>query len=349
MALLAIVAAPWASLAEDKLPRNIRILIGYPPGGGHDIEGRVIARYLGKYLPSNPKILVQNMPGAGGMIMAGYVFNRAKPNGSVIGLFGSSHGIQALLYDSKDIKYDMSKMPIIWAVSGVYIDIVREFLGAKTAKDLLKVNPQKIVVAGRSKAGSSCLKGQLALRLLGVEGYTPVCAYAGTAVIKAAMERGEASFFNASDAHLMGSGAFVDLHKRGLVFPLWQAGKVKNGKIVRSNTVDPNVPTFAEVYESVHGKPPSGMEWEAWKALSLDITRLTRILVLPPGTPKGVVTQLRQGIERMAQDPKFVSDWERVFGMEFGPVRVPADEAEKIRDEVMSPSPWQEYLRKFAS
>ena len=71
--------------------------------------------------------------------------------------------------------------------------------------------------------------------------------------------------------------------------------------------------------------------------------------MLPPGTPKWVVTQLREGIERMAQDPKFVSDWERVFGMEFGPVRVPADEAEKIRDEVMSPSPWQEYLRKFAS
>ena len=82
-----------AEAAEPFKGKSIRILIGYPPGGGHDLEARVMARHLSKYIPGKPRIIVQNMPGAGGMIQAAYVFNRAKPNGLTIGLFGSSHGM----------------------------------------------------------------------------------------------------------------------------------------------------------------------------------------------------------------------------------------------------------------
>ena len=185
--------------------KNVTILIGYPPGGGHDIEARVMGRYLGKYLPGNPKVLVQNMPGAGGMIMSSYVYNRAKPDGNTIGLFGSSHGMQAVLAPPEMVKYDLLKMPIIWSVAGIQVHLTRDFLGARNANDLVtKVDRSKIVVAGRSKQGSSCLRGQLALRLLGIEKYNAVCAYGGTSPIRAAMERSEVSYFVASDAHLVG-------------------------------------------------------------------------------------------------------------------------------------------------
>ena len=337
-----------AEAAEPFKNKSIRILIGYPPGGGHDLEARVMARHLSKYIPGKPRIIVQNMPGAGGMIQAAYVYNRAKPNGLTIGLFGSSHGMQALLLKQESIKYNLAKMPVVWAIAGVTVDLVRDFLNARKAKDLLKVDPDKIVVAGRSKGGSSCIRGQLALRLINIKGYRPVCAYKGTAVVRGAMERGEVSFFTASAAHLIGSGSFVDMYKRGLVYPMWHSGILKaDGTIVRAPSVKGDVPTLYEVYKDMNGKPPSGPMWESWKAVSLDMSKLTRTLVLPPGTPPDRVATLRTGIERMAKDPRFVADWERIFGQPLAPLLVSPEEGEKIKNNVMKSAPWQEYLRKF--
>lgn len=337
-------------MATTASAKTISILIGYPPGGGHDIEARVMGRYLGKYLPGNPKVIVQNMPGAGGMIMSSFVYNRAKPDGTTIGLFGSSHGLQALLAPPEMVKYDLSKMPIIWSVAGIQVHLTRDFLGAKNANDLVnKVDRSKIAVAGRSKQGSSCLRGQLALQLLGIKQYTPVCAYGGTSPIRAAMERSEVSYFVASDAHLVGGGAFVDLHKRGLVFPMYQSGILKgDGTIARSATVKGDVPTLHEVYKSVHGKEPSGPNWEAWRAIGLGISNLTRTLVLPPGIAGAKVAELREAVGKMSKDPGFIKDWERVFGQKLAPVLVTPKDASRIRDETMAPAEWQAHLRKFA-
>lgn len=346
--LLAVAFTAGSALAQSK---NIRILIGYPPGGGHDLEARIMARHLGKYLPGNPNIIVQNMPGAGGMIMSGYVYNRAKPDGKTIGLFGSSHGIQALLSPPEMVKYDLSKMPIVWSVAGIQVHIVRDFLGAKNADEFMnETDHSEVVVAGRSKQGSSCLRGQLALKLLGVEEYTPVCAYRGTSPIAAAMERDEANYFVASDAHLVGGGRFVDMYQRGLVIPIWQSGILnEDGTVARSETVKGDVPTLYEVYKEVHGKEPSGLDWESWRAIGLGMAKLTRTLVLPPGTPQATVDELREGIAKMAKDPGFIADWEKVFGQKLEPVLVSPEEAERIRDETMKPSEWQTYLRDFAS
>ncbi len=349
MAVLTSIYIQSQAQAADWLKgKSVRIMIGYPPGGGHDLEARVMGRHLRKYLPGNPSIIVQNMPGAGGMIQAAYVYNRAKPDGRTIGLFGGSHLTNALLRPPEETKFNMIKMPLVWSIAGGNVDIVRDFLNARKASDLFKVDPDKIIVAGRSKGGSSCVKGQLAMALLEIKGYRPVCAYRGTAVVRGAMERGEVSFFNASPAHLIGSGAFVDLLERGLIYPMWQAGVLQQDRqIVRSSTVKGDVPTLLEVYREARGKDPSGEAWVAWKALSLGLAKLTRTLVLPPGTPPDRVGVLRKGIKQMAQDPKFVADWERIFGQKLAPLLVSPKEATALKNEYMAPAPWQDWLKKF--
>jgi len=341
---LALLASPLQAQSSGD---RIRILIGFPPAGGHDLEARVISRHLPKYLPGNPTIIVQNMPGAGGLIQGAYTYNRGKPDGSVMAIFGSSH-VQANILGA-DVEYDVGKMPIVWAVRSVRVGIVREFLNAKTAKDLTTIDPSKITVAGRSKIDSSCVMGTMALTLLGVKGYKAVCAYPGTAVIRAAIDRGEASFFEASAPHFVGGGAFVELYKKGMVVQMWQSGETTDdGKIVRSKTVHENTPTFEEAYRQVHGKNPSGPLWDAHKILYNDVhTTLTRTLVLPPGTPPDVVNRLRTAIGKMSEDPAFVKDWERVLGVKFADSRVSALEAQKITDEFMKPAPWQNELKKF--
>lgn len=347
MALALSLALPASPLQAQSSGDRMRILIGFPPAGGHDLEARVIGRHLPKYLPGNPTIIVQNMPGAGGMIQGAYMYNRGKPDGSTMAIFGSSH-VQANILGA-DVEYDVGKMPIVWAVRSVRVAIVRDLLNAKSAKELTTIDPATITVAGRSKIDSSCVMGTMGLTLLGIKGYTPVCAYPGTAVIRAAVDRGEASFFEASAPHFVGGGAFVELYKKGMVVQMWQSGETTDdGKIVRSKTVHENTPTFQEAYRQVHGKDPSGPLWDAHKVLYNDVhTTLTRTLVLPPGTPPEVVNRLRRAIEKMSDDPAFVKDWERVLGVKFADSRVSALEAQKITNEFMKPAPWQKALKKF--
>ena len=327
--------------------KTFRILVGYPPGGGHDLEARVMARHLGKYIPGNPSVIVQNMPGAGGMRMLGYLYGVARPDGLSSGIAASSHFQQTLLRD--DVHFDLGKMPTIWAVGGVNVDMVRDFLKAEKPKDLLKVTPSQIVIGAREKLGSSCIKSQLALDLLEIKGYKSVCAYPGTAVIKAAFERGEVSFFNGTDAHTVGAGAFADMVSRKVAVPLWQSGILtEDGKIARSPTVS-YLPTFHEVLVEVQGKPPSGPMWDTWKSTSLNLNKLLRTLVLSPGTPPEAVAMLRTAIKKMYRDPAFVSDWEKIFGQKLEPVLATPEQGEELKNDFLKPAPWQEFLRKFVS
>src|SRR5207248_11396394 len=84
------------------------ILVGYPPGAGYDMYARLISRHIGQYLPGKPKVLVQNMPGAGSLSAANHLYNIAKQDGSIIGTF--SRGITMLpIIDSTGVRYDTLK------------------------------------------------------------------------------------------------------------------------------------------------------------------------------------------------------------------------------------------------
>ena len=70
--------------------KTIRVIVGYQPGDTHDLWARMYTRYMGKYLPGNPTFVVQNMPGAGGMIAANHVFNLTKPDGLTLATVGGA-------------------------------------------------------------------------------------------------------------------------------------------------------------------------------------------------------------------------------------------------------------------
>lgn len=329
-------------LFEGKM---VTILVGYPPGGTHDLEARVFGRHLPNYLPGHPRVRVQNMPGAGGIIMFRYLYSRAKPDGLTAGIFPSAAFFRQLLLE--DAKFDMAKMPVVWAVSASRVSIVRDFLNAKTGKDLLRIDPARIVLGARTAEDGASIVGRLEMELLGIKGYKHVLGYAGDAPIRAAMERGEVSYFVATDAHILGSGTFAEIHEKGQAVPVWQSGTITpEGKVARSPVL-PNVPTLYEVLQEIHGKPPSGVAWEAYDAASIKSSMLGRIWFTPPGTPQERVDSLRQAIARMADAPAFVADWERVYGQELAPRRVSPELADRLTKEFLKPAPWQEFLRKL--
>jgi hypothetical protein len=336
----------WAR-AETPLPegKTVRILVGFPPGGSHDLEARVLARHVGKYLPGNPSIIVQNMPGAGADIMISHLARRVKPDGTTVGIAASTQKLAPPA--GREVAYDLSKMPVFWATRSASVHVVSKTL-AKTARDLIRADAAKIIVAGRTALDQACTNGRLALDLLGIKGYTPVCRYPGIAPVAAAIERDEVSYFVAVDSHLMAGGAFADLAARGVVVPIWQAGIIApDGKITRSPTLPEHVPTLYEVYRDVHGKPPSGAMWDAALAIGPNLDSVIRSYHLPPGTETRHVRLWREAIERVVKDPAFVALWERTFGQELAPALVRAEQADQIITGYFEPAPWHEFFKKF--
>jgi len=83
--LIVAAAAPIAR-AEAPAAKPVQMIIGFGPGGGYDLWGRAVARYLGRHLPGNPTVIAQNMPGAGSYTAASYLFNIAPRDGTALGI-----------------------------------------------------------------------------------------------------------------------------------------------------------------------------------------------------------------------------------------------------------------------
>ena len=107
--LLSLTAAPavhgQASFYQGK---TVRIVVGYQSGDTHDLWSRAYARHMGKHIPGNPDIVVQNMPGAGSMIAANHVYNIAKPDGLTLGSIAPGLYL-AQITGSKEVKFDWAK------------------------------------------------------------------------------------------------------------------------------------------------------------------------------------------------------------------------------------------------
>src|SRR4051812_3811511 len=102
LALLCIVAlaAPQAradAVADFYKGKRITLIVSYGPGGGYDVYARILSRYISKYIPGNPSIILQNMPGAGSLKGANYIYNNAPRDGTAFGTFARNIPLLGLL------------------------------------------------------------------------------------------------------------------------------------------------------------------------------------------------------------------------------------------------------------
>ncbi|HUF41321.1 MAG TPA: hypothetical protein VMR20_05155 [Verrucomicrobiae bacterium] len=321
--------------------QTIRIYSGLPPGGGHDIEGRLIARWIGNYLPGKPKSIIKiNVPGAGGLIMTTQFYQTAKPDGLTWAIMGTTQTASQALEDPPP-NWNLLKMPQVFTHTGPGAAIVRDFLGVRKPADLLKIDGSKIVISGRILGEASSMADVLGLDLLGVKGHKYVVGYAGSAIMARAFFSGEVSYVGGTGLHhaLGASGLYHSAIKEGRAFLLWQSGVLTpDGSVVRSPGTD--VPTLGEVYQEIHGKPPSGPLWEAYKLTGPATRTLNRYMVLPPGMPPDRVAILRQAFQKLYSNPEFVKEWERIFGLKLD--FIPGDGADRVMKSLIeSTQGWQ--------
>ena len=113
LAFVSFLALSFSSsgLAQDAVAdfyrgKQINLIVGYGPGGGYDTAARVLARHLGRYIPGNPSIVVQNMPGAGSMRAANYLYGIAPKDGTAFALFGSDMALIGLMGTNPSVAFD---------------------------------------------------------------------------------------------------------------------------------------------------------------------------------------------------------------------------------------------------
>src|SRR2546426_3240779 len=169
--------------------KTVTIIVGYNPGGGYDLVARLIARYLPKYLPGNPAVVVQNMPGANSIIAANHVYTVAKPDGLTIGAFNRNL-ILGQLVKAPGIRFDMTKFAWVGSpASETTVLTIRNDLPYRAATDLLKADPA--VIVGATGPGASTYDFPLLLKALAKFNLRIISGYPSSADIMLAVERKE--------------------------------------------------------------------------------------------------------------------------------------------------------------
>ncbi|MBI2859241.1 MAG: hypothetical protein HYX90_09200 [Chloroflexi bacterium] len=260
------------------------------------MTGRAYARYLPNFMPGNPTVIVRNMPGGEGTIGANYVY-RSKPDGLTAMVAGASN---LFLYITRTsaVQYDLQKMEAIVGTTGGNV----VYAAAGIVDKVENLPKAKEIIAGHT-FGSNGWLFVITVELLDLHPKKVVLSYVGGGETRRAFLSGEVNL-SASPAqnYMAEMQPYVE---KGQVQTLYQTGVFDDkGDLVRDANV-PDIPTVKEVYERIHGKPPSGIAWEAYKGVLAAGNSYRYALLLPPGTPDNTVTTYWAAAEKMVKDAEF--------------------------------------------
>ena len=168
--------------------KTLNLIVGSSAGGGYDLYGRLIARFIGRYIPGNPLVVVSNMPGAGGIVLTQYVANAGPKDGTVLGAIFPGAIMEPLLGDKSKVKYDVTRLNYIGSAnSDGYVCVVRADAPAKTYADVFE---KELILGASSGGGSTVDFPSMMVNLLGAR-FRLVTGYPGSNEIALAMEKGE--------------------------------------------------------------------------------------------------------------------------------------------------------------
>ncbi len=186
-ACVCVAASPsfaQSGVADFYKGKTISISVGGTPGGGYDLDARVLARHLGKYIPGNPGLVVQNVPGARGLTNANRLYASARRDGTAMAVIQRGL-LTAPWLNPQGVQYDVMKLNWLFSTAAEPgVAIMWHTSGFKSAKDL---QTREAVIGG---AGDSAIIPQVYNFTAGMK-FKIVSGYPGTADVVLAMERGE--------------------------------------------------------------------------------------------------------------------------------------------------------------
>ncbi|HEX2930527.1 MAG TPA: tripartite tricarboxylate transporter substrate-binding protein [Candidatus Binatia bacterium] len=311
---------PGSVFADDFYKgKTVRVIVGGSAGGGFDTYSRVMARHMGKHIPGNPALLVENMTGAGTLIAAKYLHSSAKPDGLSFGIFNGGL-ILGRVIGMKGIDFDVRELQFIGVpVQDSTVCSLRKESGVGSVDQWYAAkSPIKLGGLGPGNSVSDVprvVRAALDLPLQMVDGYK------GTAEVRMAADAGE--LHGACWAWESMRVSWANALKAGEVKVVLQVAMKKIPDL-------PNVPAAMDLAKSNEAR-------QLLKAGAIDPAAIVRVYVAPPRTPKERVEILRNAFAATLTDPEFVAETRKI-NLDVNPLT--GDEVKKIVDDLFKlPAP----------
>jgi tripartite-type tricarboxylate transporter receptor subunit TctC len=313
--------------------KTIRIIVGFSSGGLYDQYARLLARHMGRHIPGNPNIIVQNMPGAGSLSSTNYVYSVAKPDGLTLGMPGSGIYLDQML-GRKEATFDVRKLN--WLGSVDQRDLVLYMKADAPWKSIDDIfNAKELPKCGATGTSdltsilNSILEETLGVKLQEVRGYP------GGVEIDLALEKGE--------IHCRGTGItthfarepYFTWHKSGFDRHIIQTGNKKDARL-------PDAPTLLELMDK---KKTSNFSRSVARALLVSAT-LGRPIMATPGIPAERVALLREAFFKTFKAPEVIEEAKKSkLDLE---ILTGAEVETQIRDVMGQPKDVIERVKKLA-
>jgi tripartite-type tricarboxylate transporter receptor subunit TctC len=319
---LLILFAPLTEL-HAQVPfyqgKTITFLVGSGSGTAYDIYSRLLAAHIGKQLPGNPTVVVQNMPAAGGLVAANYVYGVAKPDGLTLASINPAHYFNQL-QGNKEVKFDWTKFAWIASMDkSEHMLYMRSDTPFKTMQDVRKAaEPPKCGATGTGTSGHYIPR--MLEETLGSK-FTIVTGYAGGNEIDLATERNEVVCRSFTTQAYFQREPYHTWRKKNFVRILMQTGRTRDPRL-------PDTPLLSELMDEVK-TPDLGRRVAT---VMLGSGELGRPVVTSPATPPDRIQLLRDAFMKSMNDPALLEEAKQKK-LDITPV--PGEELAKIAREVI--------------
>jgi len=292
---LAAMAAAWIvpgaaradAVADFYKGKDITIIVAFGEGGGYSIYARTLSQFWGKHIPGNPNVIVQFMPGAGGVKAANYIYNVAPKDGLFVGMPSNSYALSQALQEG-GIKYDAADMVHLGRIDNMNSAIM--VWHTAPATNLKDMETKEVLFGGTGKAGQDYMNPILMKNLLGLK-YRVVLGYTGSKEINLAMERGEVH-------GMANSWASV---KSVMTQKLENKELIPVAMVALTPAPDaPHIPVVKDLAKTEEARD--------LLELMASTTAVGRVFILPPGVPADRAAALRKAFADTMKDPGFVAE-----------------------------------------
>jgi tripartite-type tricarboxylate transporter receptor subunit TctC len=270
--------------------KTIRIVVGFPAGGGFDTYSRVMGRHIGKYIPGNPAVVVDNVTGAGSLVAANSIYKATKPDGLTIGNF-IGNLISQQLFGGQGIEFDARRFEWIGVPVKDHVVCALTKASGITSVDAWMAAKAPVKLGGSAPGTTNDDAAKLLKAALGLP-IQLVTGYKGTAPIKLAAESGEIDG---------GCWAWESIKV------MWRQGLDAGDAKIVLQAVPKAVPDLPKVPVAIELAKTE----EARKLIQVgihDTASITRPYALPPGTPKDRVQMLRRAFRETMKDKDFLAE-----------------------------------------
>ncbi len=310
MAVLVGVAAS-AATAQDAggfyKGKQISLIVGYGPGGGYDVYGRLLARHIGRFIPGQPHVVVQNMPGAGSLVATNYLYRIAPKDGSVFGIFARNMPLVGLLGTKQNVQFEPTRFTWLGSSSSLgndaYVLLLRKAAEVNTVEGLLRPGGPTLVIGSTAEGASSDAMPTVMRELLGFN-IKAISGYTDSGQLFLAMDRGEI------DGRTVGLSAIRSNKPDWLKPDGPMKVLVAFGRDTRLKEY-PDVPTARELAKG-------DRERRLIEAIEVPY-KLSRPFAAPPGVPADRAKILQAAFVEVHSDRQFLQEADKA-GLDISPL-----------------------------